>query len=114
MLFRRRSGDPFDGSESALSNDRLYVSHTGGAVGGTTVLLMSLPSAKQNPASTAITNAQSAALAPPISVAVLTNLEGAHGILKLAVSLAEIFTDYAVEVFQSDSQLSAILNRASG
>ncbi len=68
--------------------DRLLVGHTGGAIGFTSILLLSLPefdvsrhpqSGSQGP--------------PPICIAILVNGEGASGIGSLALNLAETFTN---------------------
>ncbi|VDP82202.1 unnamed protein product [Echinostoma caproni] len=97
----RRSGGPVAGNN--ICPDRLYVLHTGGAVGCTTALLLSLPCCPTSePAfdrpehqdneefTTAISRV------PPVCVAVLTNLEDSSEISQLAVSLAEVFTEDAL------------------
>ncbi|THD20398.1 Beta LACTamase domain containing family member [Fasciola hepatica] len=95
----RRSGGSI--SEANICPDRLYVLHTGGAVGSTTALLLSLPCCSnagtvrpEHGDPEEFTAAIS--LAPPICVAVLTNLEDSSEISQLAVSLAEVFTEDAV------------------
>ncbi|CAL8105090.1 unnamed protein product [Calicophoron daubneyi] len=111
----RRSGGPVTNPHPGP--DRLYVRHTGGAIGGTTVLLLSLPYHQSNnttvPSSQILENRIKipdsstsslmhspdmdflASKVPPICVAVLTNLENASGISQLATALAELFTEYA-------------------
>ncbi|TGZ75485.1 hypothetical protein CRM22_000343 [Opisthorchis felineus] len=96
----RRSGGAL--SQEVTCPDRLYVCHTGGAVGGTTILLLSLPCCKWSngheyvredaPSNLCDFTARSAKLAP-ICVAILTNLEDASGIKDLAVSLVELVSD---------------------
>ncbi|CAH8490959.1 unnamed protein product [Heterobilharzia americana] len=113
----RRSGDP-----ATVENgypDRLYALHTGGAVGGTTVLLLSLPLFLSNETNKLNSNDQilsikntdckdnhnkyptdirvKSANIPPINVAILTNLENVSGISELAIHLAELFLDYALK-----------------
>ncbi|KAF6779149.1 hypothetical protein AHF37_01494 [Paragonimus kellicotti] len=103
----RRSGLP-PPTGTPICPDRWYVMHTGGAVGGTTVLLLSLPccrSTNGQPKHELVQHdqhnpdviAQTSKL-PPICVAILTNLEDASGISDLAVSLVELVTDFALSL----------------
>lgn len=65
--------------------------HTGGAVGFTSILFMSLPSIMTS--NRDVTDAPcSAPHLPPICVAILVNLEGAREVGKLAIQIAEVFT----------------------
>ena len=75
--------------------------HTGGAVGGTSVLLLSLPCCSQSsheghPKNNSDIRDCASKLAP-ICVAILTNLEDASGIKELAISLAELVVDFLVQ-----------------
>lgn len=79
----RRSAIPADLEFRQVPADRLYVGHTGAAVGFTSILLMSLP---------ILTKPEPSQL-PPICVAVLVNLESASGIGSLAVQIVEAITD---------------------
>lgn len=101
----RRSGGSV--TERNICPDRLYVLHTGGAVGSTTALLLSLPCCPvadtdqpEHGDPEEFTTAMSRA--PPVCVAVLTNLEDSSEISQLAVSLAEVFTEDAVRRIKTD------------
>ncbi|VDQ10460.1 unnamed protein product [Trichobilharzia regenti] len=112
----RRSGDP--ATVKTDYPDRLFALHTGGAVGGTTVLLISVPLLKDEVKHLNSTKINSSiendnaknidrkyptdirlksADIPPISVAILTNLENVSGISGLAIQLSELFLDYALQ-----------------
>ncbi|KAM7537960.1 hypothetical protein Aperf_G00000077585 [Anoplocephala perfoliata] len=79
----RRSTVPADLEHREISTDRLYVGHTGGAVGFTSVLLMSLPILPETEPSRL----------PPICAAILVNLESASGVGLLAIQIVEAITD---------------------
>ncbi|KAL5104431.1 Serine beta-lactamase-like protein LACTB mitochondrial [Taenia crassiceps] len=87
----RRSTTPVDKISPSTHPDRLYVGHTGGAIGFTSILFMSLPSVvtsnrDDTDAPLSVSNL------PPICVVILVNLEEARGIGELAIHIAEVFT----------------------
>ncbi|KAH8851569.1 Serine beta-lactamase-like protein LACTB, mitochondrial [Schistosoma japonicum] len=122
----RRSGDP--ATDENFYPDRLYALHTGGAVGGTTILLLSLPLLNDNKineinTSTAVNNRNNNSILsmpkmypqdirmkfanlPPINVAILTNLENVPGISELAIYISEIFLEYALKMEQANEENS--------
>ncbi|KAM3182838.1 hypothetical protein ACTXT7_011544 [Hymenolepis weldensis] len=83
----RRSAIPADLDSKQIPADRLYVGHTGAAVGFTSILLMSLPVVMGNESPTISQKL------PPICVAVLVNLESANGIGTLGVQIVEAVTE---------------------
>ncbi|KAH8851570.1 Esterase EstB [Schistosoma japonicum] len=121
-----RSGDP--ATDENFYPDRLYALHTGGAVGGTTILLLSLPLLNDNKineinTSTAVNNRNNNSILsmpkmypqdirmkfanlPPINVAILTNLENVPGISELAIYISEIFLEYALKMEQANEENS--------
>ncbi|CAH8445227.1 unnamed protein product [Dicrocoelium dendriticum] len=92
----RRSGNPI--TKPTTLPDRLYVAHSGGSVGGTTVLLLSLPCEiySERRQERSVDLASQISQLPPICVAVLCNLEDAPGMTDLAVTLVELVADCAV------------------
>ncbi|VDM17566.1 unnamed protein product [Hydatigera taeniaeformis] len=86
-----RSTTPIDKAKDSTHSDRLYVGHTGGAIGFTSILFMSLPIAATS-TSDESDDPSSASHLPPICVAILANLENAKGIGQLAIHLTELFT----------------------
>ncbi|CDS41718.1 beta LACTamase domain containing family member [Echinococcus multilocularis] len=106
----RRSTTPADKTNLPTHLDRLYVGHTGGAVGFTSILFMSLPivmtSNREDAAATC-----SVSHLPSICVAILVNLERAMGIGELAIRLTEAFTA-ALLAPQVGSWASMAINEA--
>lgn len=78
---------PADKAVNLQEPDRLYVGHTGAAVGFTSVLFISLPVPVGVEAEAPICQV------PPICVAVLVNLESAAGVGVLGMQIAETLTD---------------------
>nr|CDS27660.2 thioredoxin peroxidase [Hymenolepis microstoma] len=92
----RRSTIPADFDFKQIPVDRIYVGHTGAAVGFTSILLMSLP---------IVTGTESPVVSqqlPPICVAVLVNLESASGIGKLGIQIVETVTEAFMSSLPSD------------
>ncbi|VDN35804.1 unnamed protein product [Dibothriocephalus latus] len=92
----------------------MFVGHLGGAVGGTTALLISLPVRPSEESSMPSlesgrrplfdTNTCASGL-PPIAVVILANLEHASGIGTLAIQLVELLTAELVDYSSKNSEL---------
>uniref|UniRef100_A0A5K3FZ12 Beta-lactamase domain-containing protein n=2 Tax=Mesocestoides corti TaxID=53468 RepID=A0A5K3FZ12_MESCO len=110
----RRSTAPSDKARSLNQPDRLYVGHTGGAVGFTSILLLSLPICMEQMCQSAPSLVQISQL-PPICVAILVNQEGAHGIGSLAIQIVETLTGalLASNISNNWTSLSSITAKAA-
>lgn len=99
--------------------DRLYVGHTGAAVGFTSLLFMSLPLLSQTIGreekchESVVVESQQISHLPPICVAIMVNLESANGIGLLGIQVAEAFTQALVATSDHKAPLVAIERRDS-